>query len=671
MEGNFLLIALVAFPIFAAIVSYIIGRFNKTARDFFVLAVTAAELCGAIGLCFTGGESGQSDFFMYWFANFGLHFRADGFRMVMAVLTGIIWFATTVQSRECFEGMQMRNRNRYYLFLLLTLGATMGIFLSANLFTTFIFFEVMSFTSYVLVACGGEDGFHKKAANSYMAFAVLGGLVTLFGLYMIHCMLGTLEMDQLVNAAAAAPNYGVLLVAGLLILFGFGVKAGMYPLHTWLPQSYVAAPPPATALLSAILSKCGIFGMLVITANIFLHDFTWGIIIVLLGVVTMLTGAILAVFSTNFKRTLACSSMSQIGFIIIGVGMQAVMGEHNAIAVQGTFLHLLNHSMIKLPLFMVAGIIFVCAKEFDLNKIRGFGRKKPVLAIITAIPILGVAGVPGLNGYVSKTLIHESIVEYLGMMPEMTFWGVFFKIIEALFLFAGGLTLAYMSKIYIAVFFERNESTAQQAKWDSMKKWASPAVIVVLAILVIALPIFGAMPNWLMDPIAALGDSFANSHGMEHAVEYFSWANIKGALVSLGIGCIVYVFFVRGCLMKRNENGHRVYINVWPKWLDIDAMIYRPLLLKVFPFIGAFVARTAGSLVDWGILCFKKILFFKRPERFVAPENNHFATYETPAKQKPLTKGMGFTLLLFGAGVIFVLAYLIVWGAIVTVSKGG
>lgn len=123
--------------------------------------------------------------------------------------------------------------------------------------------------------------------------------------------------------------------------------------------------------------------------------------------------------------------------------------------------------------------------------------------------------------------------------------------------------------------------------------------------------------------------------------------------------------------MKRNENGHRVYINVWPKWLDIDAMIYRPLLLKVFPFIGAFVARTAGSLVDWGILCFKKILFFKRPERFVAPENNHFGTYETPAKEKPLTKGMGFTLLLFGAGVIFVLAYLIVWGAIVTASKGG
>lgn len=657
-EGNFLLLILVGFPFVAGIASYIIGRFNKTARDFFVLACTAAELCMAIGLCFTGGDSGSSDFYFRWFAWFGLHFRADGFRMVMAVLTGIIWFATTLQSREYFEGL--RNRNRYYLFLMLTYGATMGIFLSANLYTTFIFFEVMSFTSYVMVACGGEDEFHTKAANSYLAFAVLGGLMTLMGLFMLHNMLGTLEMDQLVNAAAAAPNYGTLLVAGLLVLFGFGVKAGMYPLHTWLPQSYVAAPAPTTALLSAILSKCGIFGILVITANVFLHDYTWGMIILVLGVLTMLTGAILAVFSTNFKRTLACSSMSQIGFILVGIGMQGILGEHNAIAVQGSFLHLLNHSMIKLPLFMVAGIIFTCMKEFDINKIRGFGRRKPILAIIAGVPILGVAGVPLFNGYVSKTLIHESMVEYIAMFPEMTGMAVFFKIVEALFLFAGGLTLAYMLKIFVAVFIEKNTDAAKQAEMDKKKKFASIPVIVALLILVVALPVFGCMPNLLMDPIAALGDSFANSHGMEHAVNYFSLANLKGAGVSLAIGVIVYFLIVRLCLMKKNEQGQRVYIQVWPKWLNIEDKIYRPGLLVVLPFCGAFVARIAGSIVDWFIAFFRKILFYKRPDRFVAPLNDDFGTYKGKSKEKAIKKGLSYSLLLFGVGVIFGLVYLIV-----------
>ena len=658
LEGNFLLICLVAFPIFAGVASYIIGRFNKTARDFFVLACTVAELGGAIGLCFTGGDTGTSDFYFHWFAGLGLHFRADGFRMIMAVLTGIIWFATTLQSREYFEGM--RNRNRYYLFLLLTYGATMGIFLSANLYTTFIFFEVMSFTSYVMVACGGEDEFSIKSANSYLAFAVLGGLMTLMGLFMLHNMLGTLEMDQLVNAAANAPSYGTLLVAGLLVLFGFGVKAGMYPLHTWLPQSYVSAPAPTTALLSAILSKCGIFGILVITANVFLHDYTWGLIILVLGVLTMLTGAILAVFSTSFKRTLACSSMSQIGFIIVGIGMQGILGEHNAIAVQGSFLHLLNHSMIKLPLFMVAGIIFTCMKEFDLNKIRGFGRRKPILAIITAIPILGVAGVPLFNGYVSKTLIHESMVEYIAMFPEMTGMAVFFKIVEGLFLFAGGLTLAYMLKIFVAVFIEKNNDPARQAEMDGKKKFASIPVIVCLAILVVALPVFGCMPNLLMDPIGALGDSFANSHGMAHAVEYFSLNNLKGAGVSLAIGVTVYFLFVRLCLMKKNAEGKTEYIQVWPKWLDIEYKVYRPGLLGVLPFCGAFFARIAGSMVDWCIAFFRKILFYKRPPRFVAPLDDNFGTYKGEVKEKPIRKGLSYSLLLFGIGVIFALAYLII-----------
>lgn len=657
-EGNFLLLVLVGFPIVAGIASYIIGRFHKTVRDYFVLACTAAELGLAIGLCFTNGDTGTSDFYFNWFAWFGLHFRADGFRMVMAVLTGIIWFATTLQSREYFDGM--RNRNRYYMFLLLTCGATMGIFLSANLYTTFIFFEVMSFTSYVMVACGGEDEFHTKAANSYLAFAVLGGLMTLMGLFMLHNMLGTLEMDQLVNAAANAPSYGTLLVAGLLVLFGFGVKAGMYPLHTWLPQSYVAAPAPTTALLSAILSKCGIFGILVITANVFLYDYTWGMIILVLGVLTMLTGAVLAVFSTNFKRTLACSSMSQIGFILVGIGMQGILGEHNAIAVQGSFLHLLNHSMIKLPLFMVAGIIFTCMKEFDINKIRGFGRRKPLLAIITAVPILGVAGVPLFNGYVSKTLIHESMVEYIAMFPEMTGMAVFFKIVEALFLFAGGLTLAYMLKIFVAVFIEKNTDAARQAEMDSKKRFASVPVIIALLILIVALPVFGCMPNLLMDPIGALGDSFANSHGMEHAVNYFSLANLKGAGVSLAIGLIVYFLFVRMCLMKKNDQGQRVYIQVWPKWLSIEDCIYRPGLLKVLPFCGAFVARIAGSMVDWLIAFFKKILFYKRPDRFIAPLDDNFGTYQSKSKEKAIRKGLSYSLLLFGVGVIFGLVYLIV-----------
>lgn len=117
--------------------------------------------------------------------------------------------------------------------------------------------------------------------------------------------------------------------------------------------------------------------------------------------------------------------------------------------------------------------------------------------------------------------------------------------------------------------------------------------------------------------------------------------------------------------MKKNEQGQRVYIDVWPKWLSIEDLIYRPGLLKVLPFAGAFCARIAGSMVDWIIAFFRKILFYKRPDRFVAPLDDNFGTYNGKAKERPIKKGLSFSLLLFGGGVVFALAYLIIATVIV------
>ena len=126
----------------------------------------------------------------------------------------------------------------------------------------------------------------------------------------------------------------------------------------------------------------------------------------------MFGGALLAVFSVDLKRTLACSSMSQIGFILVGVGMQGLLGEENLPAVHGTLLHMVNHSLIKLVLFMAAGVVFMNVHALDLNEIRGFGRKKPLLKSVFLAGALAIGGIPLFSGYISKTLLHESILEY-------------------------------------------------------------------------------------------------------------------------------------------------------------------------------------------------------------------------------------------------------------------
>ena len=145
------------------------------------------------------------------------------------------------------------------------------------------------------------------------------------------------------GAAAAAVEDRTLLWAGsLLVLVGFGAKAGAFPLHIWLPTAHPAAPAPASAVLSGIIIKTGVYGILVLSTTIFLYDGAWGLLLAAIGAVTMVLGAVLAVCSIDLKRTLACSSISQIGFILVGTAMVCLLGEHNALAVDGTILHILN-----------------------------------------------------------------------------------------------------------------------------------------------------------------------------------------------------------------------------------------------------------------------------------------------------------------------------------------
>ena len=331
-----MLFFLVFFPMIAAVCSYLVGRKNKALRDRVVQLCCLAEFAvavGAMGLVVAGKELSAA---IPGFCGFGLSFQLDGFRALYALVAGVMWLMTSLLSGDYFAH-HYRNRNRYYFFFLLTQGATVGVFLSADLFTTFVFFEIMSFTSYTWVAHDETPG-AMRAAETYLAVAIIGGMVMLMGLFLLWHELGTLTISELYAAAAACPNKGVIWAASICILFGFGAKAGMFPLHIWLPKAHPVAPAPASALLSGILTKSGIFGIIVVSANIFRESTAWGNLILVLGLITMLGGAILAVFSVNLKRTLACSSMSQIGFILTGIAMGCLLGEENALAARGALM---------------------------------------------------------------------------------------------------------------------------------------------------------------------------------------------------------------------------------------------------------------------------------------------------------------------------------------------
>lgn len=649
MMSKMLLLFLGLFPTLCGPVSFALGRRNKQYRNNFVAVVTGLELAAAVALM-AGGETSVR---IEGVLGMGLHFAADGFRSLMALIAAIGWFEATLMLREYFA--HSRFRNRYYVFWLLTLTGTVGVFLSADLFTTFVFFEIMSFASWVMVV-HTEKPDAMKAGETYLAVAVIGGLATLMGIFMLYHLLGTLEIDALYDAAAAVEDKSYLWAAGLLTLVGFAAKAGSFPLHIWLPTAHPAAPAPASAVLSGVIIKTGVFGILVLSTQVFRYNYTWGMLMLAAGVITMVLGAVLAVFSIDLKRTFACSSVSQIGFILTGIAMQCLLGHHNALAVDGTLLHIVNHASVKLILFPAAGVIYCTAHTFDFNKIRGFGKDKPLLMLVMGVPMASLAGVPGLNGYVSKTLLHESIVEYIHLVPESA---ALFTAVEWAFLFAGGLTAAYMLKVFFCLFVQE---PAVGLHHHDHKPYASKLSMGTLTCLAAIMPVLGLLPNKIMDGMAALGRGFMHGHAPDHAVHYFAWVNLKGALISLTIGVLVYLLVIRPLLTERDCGGVH-YPNRWLEKVNLETALYRPVVLTVLPFIGAFVARLGETLVDGTVALLGKLLYYGQT-RTVSPNvDEKFAAYERDPKPRiGFRYSFAYSIILMGVGLSLCLLYVLIKG---------
>ncbi|MBO4415866.1 MAG: NADH dehydrogenase, partial [Lachnospiraceae bacterium] len=487
-------------------------------------------------------------------AGYGLNFAFDGFRVVYSFVTTLMWFCSILISREYFG--RGENLMRYGILSLWTFSATIGVFLSNDLYTTFIFFEIMSIASYAFVA-HTEKPDAMRAAGTYLAVAVIGGLVMLMGLLLLNDVCGTMNLREIREAAEKVLGSSdiheihKLYAAGGLILVGFGAKAGSFPLHIWLPKAHPVAPAPASALLSGVLTKSGVFGILILCIEIFHETDGFGFLICILGMITMLVGAVLAVFSTDLKRTLACSSVSQIGFIMIGTGLVPLLKEECTLALSGAMLYMVNHSLFKLTLFLCAAVVYMKLHKLDLNDIRGFGKDKPVLRILFLIGALGISGVPLLSGYVAKTLIHEGIVEYIHIAANG--YKTFFKILEWLYLISGGMTFAYMTKLYFCLFVDDPGINVEKLinDWEKTHGGLSDnahsgdvgkisyAAIVPPAVLIV---LFGLGAKLYISKLAVFMGNF-NTFSYDHEqlsilneIKIFSLENLKGSMISICFG---------------------------------------------------------------------------------------------------------------------------------------
>ncbi len=564
-----LLLLLTFLPMLAAFPVYALGKKHLPRAFGMTVTIGAAQviLCVLVALAPTALRVDDP-----YGLGLGLHARADGFRILYAGIASFMWLMTGLMLPQ-YMG-HGKHQPRYLFFTLLTQGATVGVFMSDDLVTAFLFFEVLSLTSFCWVIHEETPG-AMRAGQTYLAISMLGGMAMLMGLMLLFDQLGTLRFGLMARQAQRV-GPARLYLSGGLILAGYGAKAGMFPLHVWLPKAHPVAPAPASALLSGVLTKVGVFGILVISTRLFPQDTGWGNLLLGLGLVNMLLGAVLALLSVDLKRTLACSSMSQIGFILVGVGMQSLLGEHNALAAQGTVLHMLNHSLIKLVLFLSAGVVYMNLHKLNLNDIRGFGRGRPLLLVCFVIGAASISGLPFFSGYASKTLLHESIVEYIVHLEHLHLPNGIYQAAEWVFILAGGITFAYMIKLFVVLFIDRHPtqqdvSARRTATMTPMSRAALGGSALVLFML-------GLYPEGWMTWLANYSLPFLNAHPPEHTVHFLAPVNLIGVAKSWVAGILIYALFVCRALRKKQADGAFEYVNPWAGKLDMEDRLYRPAL---------------------------------------------------------------------------------------------
>ncbi len=396
---------MVAIPLGAAFLIPLVARKVRAVADVLGNLATVSLLALAILLFPTRGVYSIGA----WAPPVGISWVLDGLSNLMLLVISLISFAATVFSSHYME--QYTAKYKYYALFLLMVAGMNGVAMTGDLFNLFVFLEVASVASYALVAFGGNHE-ELEAAFKYLVLASIGSTLVLFGVALVYGATGFLNMAAVSASLSGSALSPLLILAAVLFLVGFGTKAALVPFHPWLPDAHPSAPAPISAMLSGVLIKAlGIYALARVVFNVLGMSELLGGVMIGVGILSMVVGVFLAVGQWDFKRLLAYHSISQMGYVMLGIGLGgyvlATGGSPSvaALAILGGLFHLVNHSVFKSLLFLCSGAIELGTGTRQLKEMGGLLQAMPVTRTTCTIASLSIAGVPPFNGFWSKLII--------------------------------------------------------------------------------------------------------------------------------------------------------------------------------------------------------------------------------------------------------------------------
>jgi len=415
----------------------------------------------------------------------------DDLTRFFLVLVTVLWSAIAFYSIEYIP--EDKRDTRFFTCLLLVYGTILGVGLSGNFFTLFLFYELVTLISYPLVIYSGTRESYKAGAL-YLIYAFFGAGLIFFCFAVISYLGQTTDFlpGGVFDAAVLVENRNVLLPVFLVGFLGFSVKAGMLPLHNWLPIAHPVAPAPASALLSGIVSKVALFAILRLTfflfgAN-FLRDAWVQTLLISITLLTVFVGSMLAFTERLLKKRLAFSSVSQLSYIMFGIMLL------NPIAFAGAILHMIAHGVAKVNLFLAAGSIEHSTKKRYVDEMRGLGRVIPLTLWCFTLVSVSLIGIPPSSGFLSKVYLLLG-----GITSNYTTLGL---VGAGVLLTSALLTAGYLIPIFSSAFFPGENFKAEEQKPVKREYY----ILVPMVCLAVISILFGIFPSALADYITKISE---------------------------------------------------------------------------------------------------------------------------------------------------------------------
>ena len=419
-----------------------------------------------------------------WEAPIGITLVVDLFSAMMLVVSAAMLLAVLVYAvgspRTTDEALFF-----HPVYLVLAAGVSAS-FATGDLFNLFVAFEIMLNASYVLITFGsGRD--QVRSGMSYVVMSLLASLLFLTATALLYAATGTVNLADLAGKLDTVPD-GVRTALGLLLLVAFGVKAGIFPLFFWLPDSYPTAPTPVTAIFAGLLTKVGVYAIFRTQTLLFPSGDGASLLLLVVACLTMLVGVLGAIAQNDVKRILSFHIVSQIGYMILGLGLFSVAG------LAGAIFYIVHHIVVKTTLFLVSGLVEHHSGTAALNRLGGLLRETPLVAALFLLPALSLAGLPPFSGFVAKLALVEAGTDAREY------------VVVALSLVVSLLTLFSMTKIWAGVFWGTPEDPTVAVAAGRQRAlpllMVAPTGALVLLSLVIAV---SAGPLWELSSRAASG----------------------------------------------------------------------------------------------------------------------------------------------------------------------